>query len=150
MRRPVVGLFAGLHVIDGDAVLDDAFLVVIEVGIFQALERGDVDARLIRPPQDKRMMIELIRRFQIDAPVWSFRHLVQSELLGVEFNRRRHVHDPDLNEPRPHDPCDSHIVSLLQFRRCFRRAFALSGSRSKVRSESGNTQQASTTPSASS
>ena len=91
-------LLARLHVIDGEAVFLDPLLVVIEVGILDALEGGDIDARQVGATQHDRVMVELVGRLQIDAPVRAFRHLMQADALGVKLDRRRHVQNADLDK----------------------------------------------------
>ena len=94
------GLLAGGDMIDGIAVILDALLEGIEIGVGGNLERHEIDAGLIGAAQDDRMMIELLRRFQIDAAVGAFGHLMQPDALGVMLDRRRHVEHANLDEAR--------------------------------------------------
>ena len=95
---PDARLLAGGDMIDGIAVILDALLEGIEIGIGGDLEGHEIDAGLVGATQDDRMMIELLGRFQIDAAVGALRHLMQPDALGVMLDRRRHVEHPNLNE----------------------------------------------------
>ena len=106
-------LLTRFHMIDGDPVFLHPLLVVIEIGILETLEGGNVDARRVGTAQHDRVVVEFVGRLQIDAAVRAFGDLMQANALGVELDRSRHVENADLDKARPHDARNRHGVTSL-------------------------------------
>ena len=54
-----------------------------------------------RPAQHNRMMIELVGRFEVDAAIRAFRHLMKADARAVMIDGGGHVEHTQLNETRP-------------------------------------------------
>lgn len=110
------GLLAGGDMIDRKAVFDDAPFEHIEVAVIENLERHQVDAGFGGAAQDETVVIKFIGRLQIDAAVGTLGHLMQSDTIGVVFNRSGHVEYAQLNESGSQYACLSHAHSSLVYR----------------------------------
>ena len=92
--------FAGGDMIDLEAVVGDALLELVEVGVLEHLERHQIEARRVGAAQHEGMMVEFVGGLQIDAAIGAFGHLVQADALGVVLDRRGHVEHAELDEAR--------------------------------------------------
>ena len=98
------GLFAGGDMVDLEAIVGDALLELVEVGVLEHLEGHQVEAGGVGAAQHDGMMVELVGGLEIDAAVGAFGDLMQADIFGVVVDRRGHVEHADLDEAWTKNP----------------------------------------------